>query len=130
VPGAAALASRLDGLRDLLSAPTEAPALVVAAVAHAEVLTLRPFTTANGVVARAVQHAVVVGRGLDPMGVAVPEAAHLSDANGYVAAAAGYASGTREGVAAWIRHCAWAVVAGAGEGTVVADAVLAGRLPR
>ena len=83
----------------------------------------------NGVVARALAHALVVGRGLDPMGVAVPEAAHLTDAGGYSAAAQAFATGTAEGVRTWLRHCAWAVVAGAGEGTAVADAVMAGRLP-
>ncbi|MFP5334471.1 MAG: Fic family protein [Actinomycetes bacterium] len=128
-PDGAELAARLEALGGLLSTPTAAPVLVLAAVAHAEVMTLRPFVAGNGLVARALAHALVVGRGLDPTGVAVPEAAHLSDANGYAAALAGYASGSRDGVAAWVRHCGWAVVAGAGEGTVVADAVLAGRLP-
>lgn len=128
-PDGAALAARLDALARLLSGPSSVPALVLAAVAHGEVLAVRPFVAGNAVVARAVFRALVVGRGLDPMGVVVPEAAQLSDAGGYTAAATGYASGTAEGVAAWLRHCAWAVVAGAGEGRVVADAVLAARLP-
>ena len=46
----------------------------------------------------------------------------------YVGAAAAYASGTGDGVTAWVRFCAQAVVVGASEGTLVADAVLAGRL--
>lgn len=128
-PDGPELTARLEGLARLLSAPTAAPVAVLAAVVHGEVLAARPFVAANGVVARALAHALVVGRGLDPMGVAVPEAAHLSDANGYAATAAGYVTGTKDAVAQWIRHCAWAVVAGAGEGTAVADAVLAGRLP-
>lgn len=128
-PDGAALAARLRSLGEVLSAPPRVPALLVAAVAHAEVLTIRPFVAGNGVVARAVSRAVLVGRGLDPTGVAVPEAAHLSDAGGYGAAAAGYASGDAVGVAGWLRHCAWAVVAGAGEGAAIADAVAAGRLP-
>lgn len=128
-PDGEALAVRLRGLRELLSAPPQVPALLVAAVAHGELLAVRPFVAGNGVVARAVARAVVVGRGLDPTGVAVPEAAHQSDTVGYATATAAYASGSLEGVGEWIRHCAWAVVAGAGEGTAVADAVTAGRLP-
>ncbi len=46
----------------------------------------------------------------------------------YLATAARFATGTPEGVAAWIGACADAVVAGAAEGRRVADAVLAGRL--
>lgn len=129
VPDGPDLSARLDALSRLLAEPTSAPVLVVAAVAHAEVLTARPFVAGNGVVARALAHTLVVGRGLDPVGVAVPEAAHLSDATAYAGAAAGYATGSPEGVGAWLRHCAQAVVDGAGEGTRVADAVLAGRLP-
>jgi Fic family protein len=130
VPDGEQVTVRLRALADLLSGRSAAPVLVVASVAHAELLTLRPFTTGNGVVARAVAHALVVGRGLDPMGVAVPEAAHLSDAAGYAAASDAYCSGTAAGVSEWIRHCAWAIVAGAAEGTRIADSVLAGRLPR
>jgi hypothetical protein len=127
-PGGTALAARLARLGDLLDAPASAPALVVAALAHAEVATSRPFVAANGVVARALARAVVVGRGLDPMGVVVWEAAHLSAGPEYGAALAAYATGTADGVAYWLRHCAEAVVAGAGEGRLICDAVLAGRL--
>jgi Fic family protein len=127
-PDGPALSARLAGLADLLEAPPSAPALVVAAVAHAEVATLRPFAAANGVVARALARAVVVGRGLDPMGVVVWEAAHLAAGPRYATALAAYASGTPDGVAHWLTHCAQAVVDGAGEGRVVCDAVLAGRL--
>lgn len=126
-PGGDGLDARLRALGDLLAAPEHVPALLVAALAHGEVLAARPFVAGNGVVARALARALVVGRGLDPTGVAVPEAAHLSDAAGYVAAAAGYASGSPDAVAAWVRHCGWALVAGAGEGSGVADAVSAGR---
>lgn len=134
-PGAVApdgelVAARLEALASALSGGSAAPALVVAAVAHGELLALRPFHAGNGVVARALARAVVVGRGLDPTGVALPETALLADAQGYAAAARAYASGTPSGVAEWIRSCGRAMVAGAGEGAAVADAVLGGRLPR
>jgi len=127
-PDGAALSARLASLGELLEAPASAPALVVAAVAHGEVATLRPFVAGNGVVARALARTVIVGRGLDPMGVVVWEAAHLNAGPRYATALAAYAAGTPDGVAHWLRHCAEAVVDGAGEGRAVCDAVLAGRL--
>jgi hypothetical protein len=127
-PMGTALGTRLAGIGDLLSAPAQAPALVVAALVHAEVITARPFRFGNGVVARAAAHAVVIGRGLDPMGVVVWEAAHLDAGPAYVQALLGYASGRPDGVAGWLIHCAEAVVKGAGEGQVICDAVLAGRV--
>jgi hypothetical protein len=127
-PTGLALSSRLAGISDLLSAPAQAPALVVAALVHAEVITARPFSAGNGVVARAAARAVVIGRALDPMGVVVWEAAHLDAGPGYVQALLGYASGRPDGVAGWLVHCADAVVKGAGEGQVICDAVLAGRV--
>jgi hypothetical protein len=122
----AELPGRLAALADLVAAP--GPALVVAALAHAEIATLRPFVAANGVVARAVCRALVVGRGLDPTGVAVWEAALLAAGPPYPLALAGYAEGTEDGVRSWLLLFARAVADGAGEGAAVADAVLAGRL--
>lgn len=121
---------RLAGLREVLTAPPEVPAVVVAAVAHAEVLAVRPFVRGNGVVARAVQRAVVRSRGLDPMGVAVVEAGHRPGGGvEYLGAAAAYATGTPEGVALWVRHVCDAVVGGARAGERICDAVRVGRLP-
>ena len=114
----------------LLTGPRTGSAVVLVAVVHGELLTLRPFPSGNGLVARAVSRALVVETGLDPTGVAVPEVGLLaSGAAQYIGAAAAYASGTPEGVGAWIRLWAEAVVVGAAEGTLVADAVLAGQLP-
>ena len=127
-PDAAQIPGRLAALADLLTAPASVPALVVAGLAHAEIATLRPFVTANGVVARAVCRALVVGRGLDPTGVAVWEAGLLAAGPPYPLALAGYGEGTAEGVARWLVLFARAVVDGADEGSRVADAVLTGRL--
>ena len=128
-PSAAEAARRLDAVTTLLSTPTTAPVLVLSAVAVGEIITAVPFVGGNGVVARALARALVVGRGLDPMGVAVPESAALADPAAYAGALSAYASGTPEGVASWLRYCASAVVSGAAEGAVIADAVLAGRTP-
>ncbi|MDE9366953.1 Fic family protein [Luteipulveratus sp. YIM 133132] len=125
----AVVAERLRGLADVVGALDSAPALVVAAVAHGEIATLRPFVRGNGLVARAFERALLQQSGLDPTGVAVPELGHGREgATGYAGALAAYASGTTEGVALWLTHCAQAVRRGAQEGLAIADAVLAGRI--
>jgi Fic family protein len=128
-PDAAALPPRLSALVDVLLAGDGAPALVVAAVVHAEVAHLRPFVRGNGAVARALERAVLQATGLDPTGVVVPEVGHgRGGGPAYVGALAAYGTGTREGVALWLEHCAQAVVAGADEGRAICDAVRAGRI--
>lgn len=130
-PAAAEAGARLGLVHELLQLVPggRVPTLVVAAVAHAEIATARPFVAGNGVVARAVERVLVRVGGLDPTGVAVPEVGHADRAGtDYRGALAAYASGDPEGVRLWLLHCAEAVRRGAAEGTRVADAVLAGRL--
>jgi hypothetical protein len=66
-------AARLSALTGVLAAPSKAPALVVAAVAHAELLATAPFGWGDGLVARAVFRLLLVDRGLDPNSLAAPE---------------------------------------------------------
>jgi Fic family protein len=128
-PDAAVVAERLAGLAAVLLAGDRAPAVVVAAIAHAEIADLRPFPRGNGLVARALERAVVKSTGLDPTGVAVPEAGHRTAGEAaYLGALAAYRTGTPEGLALWVSHCCQAIIAGAAEGTRIADAVMAGRL--
>jgi hypothetical protein len=129
-PDGAALAARVDRLTELLRAPEAAPAALVAALAQAEVATARPFVAGNGVVARALARAVATSRGLDPGGAAVWEAGLVDQGPAATQALRAYASGDPDDLAAWLRCWTAAMVAGAGYGTAVADAVLAGRLPR
>lgn len=121
------VAARLDLLAHVV-ATTRAPGLVVAAVVHGELLTLRPFVAGNGVVARAVARLLVTSRGLDPTGSVICEPGWAAAPNPYLAAAAGFATGTPDGVAGWVRVCAAGVVDGAGRARVVADGVVAGRI--
>lgn len=122
------VAARLDGIVELLRAVGPVPAGVVGALVHAELAVVRPFERGNGLVARALERVVVQAGGLDPTGVAVPEAGHRSlGQTAYVGALAAYATGTQDGVRLWLLHCCEAMVAAAAEGTRVADAVLAGR---
>ncbi|MBB2922372.1 Fic family protein [Cellulomonas cellasea] len=126
-PSGADVAGRLDLLNRVLR-ETRAPALVVAAVVHGEVLALRPFVAGNGLVARALSRLVLTSRGLDPTGSLVPEQAWSAAPNPYLSAAAGFATGTPDGLAGWVAFCARGAVDGAREARTVADAVLAGRL--
>ena len=120
---------RLSGIVELLLCAKDAPAVVVAALVHAEIATVRPFVRGNGLVARAIERAVIQASGLDPTGVAVTEIGHGdSGVAAYVGALAAYGSGSPQGVAQWITHCAKAIVAGAEEGGRIAEAVLVGRL--
>ena len=130
-PSPTEVAARLAGLVDVLTAATASgvPVLVVAAVAHAEVCAVRPFTRANGVVARALERAVVEAAGLDPTGVAVTEAGHASQGGpAYLGALAAYTTGSPEGLGLWLGHCADALVGAARAGEQVCAAVRAGRL--
>ncbi|MEU3613079.1 oxidoreductase [Streptomyces sp. NPDC006872] len=127
LPGAAELAGRLEGLSRLIIAGGSAPALVTAAVVHGELLALRPFASHNGLVARAAQRIVLIGSGLDPKSVCPAETGHAELGRAvYLAALEGYASGTPDGMAAWIAHCGRAVELGARESTAVCEALQRG----
>ncbi len=122
---------RLSGVADLLDCvgTPGVPVALVAALAHAEIAVVRPFLRGNGLVARAVERALVHAGGVDPTGVSVPEAGHLRrGATPYLGSLTAYARGGREGVELWVRHVAGAITDGAAEGERIADAVRAGRL--
>lgn len=128
-PDADLVTQRLKGITELILAMTSAPAVIIAALVHAEIATARPFVRGNGLVARAMDRAIIAASGLDPTGVVVAEAGHGGEGGAaYLGALAAYASGSTAGVRLWLEHCGQAIVVGAREGTRVADAVLAGRL--
>lgn len=128
-PAAADARRRLQHVTDLLASSASLPVPVVAAIAHAEIVTARPFTRGNGVVARALERSIVQAGGLDPTGVAVPEVGHGSGGGpAYLGGLTAYTRGDAAGVGLWLGHCCDALVAGAQEGERIADAVLAGRL--
>ena len=117
------VAARLDGLARVLVGGTAAPAVVVAAVVHGELMALRAFGTGDGLVARAAARLVLVDRGLDPKAVSAPEVGHAELHGDYVEALRADVSGTPDGVARWILHCAAAVALGAREGAAVCEAI-------
>lgn len=127
LPDPAEVAGRLDGLTELVLAPSGAPALVTAAVVHGELLALRPFGSYNGVVARAAERIVLINSGLDPKSICPAEVGHAELGRAaYAAAFAGYLSGTPGGMAAWISHCGRAVELGVRESTAVCEALQRG----
>lgn len=111
---------RMAALNRLISTPTEASPVVLAAVVHAELATVAPFgfgptgrSDGNQVLARAAEHLVLIGSGIDPRGVIVCEAGHHAAGRFYAEALDGYRAGTPTGLREWILHCAQALTYGA-----------------
>jgi hypothetical protein len=119
-----AISDRLDALADLVAGNAATPPLLLAAIVHAELLTVRPFAGPAGVVARAAARLTLIGRGLDPRGLVAVDVGHLAREPEYVGAAGAYATGTPDGVRSWLRHYAAAVAAGGDELTAMGDEVL------
>jgi hypothetical protein len=105
-PVSAGGAARLRDLAVLVRQQTAAPAMVLAAVVHAEVITAQAFSSRNGLVARAAERLVLVATGVDPASVTVPEAGHARSPQAYAQALAGYGSAVPAGVVAWVLHAA------------------------
>jgi len=114
--------ARLDLVTRLVTGGSAVPAPVLAAVVHGEVLTLAPFGSADGVVARAVSRLVTIASGLDPHGLGVPEVFWLRRADEYRAAAEGFATGQQDGVRDWLLMCCRALEDGAREALSIAEA--------
>jgi len=114
---------RLELLAKIVTGGTHAPAPVIAAVAHGELLTLAPFGSADGVVARAVSRLVTIATGLDPHGLGVPEVSWMRRSAEYRDAAHGFAAGTPDGIAAWLVLCCRAMRTGAQEALSIADSL-------
>jgi hypothetical protein len=110
-PVSAEASDRLNGLARTLLATTQ-PALLVAAVVHAEIITVAPFASHNGIVARAAERLVLVSRGVDPASVVVPEAGHLTLRPQYESNLRGYAVGGQNGLHAWLLYAAQAYSTG------------------
>jgi hypothetical protein len=115
--------SRLELLAQLVTGATKAPGPLLAAVVHGELLALRPFGSADGVVARAAARLTMVASGLDPKALTVPEVACFRRLSRYAVLAEGFAGGTAEGVREWLLFCCEAIETGAKEARGISDAV-------
>lgn len=116
------VAARLDLVTRLATGASSAPAPILAAVAHGELLALAPFGSGDGVVARAVSRLVTIATGLDPHGLGVPEVYWMRRADEYRAASAAFAAGSPEAVGAWLVMCCRALEDGAREALSIAEA--------
>ncbi len=115
--------ARLRGLGDLLSTDKTTPALILASIVHADLATVAPFASHNGLVARAAERLVMVARGVDPTSLVVPEAGHLALRAEYESNLRGYASGQQAGMHSWLLYAAEAYTAGAEASPLRRDAV-------
>lgn len=111
-PRDAVSAARLRALAAVLTTSSEAPALVLAAVVHADLATAAPFASYNGVVARAAERMVLAAKGVDAKSLVVPEAGHLRLAGAYAGNLRRFADGGQGGVHAWLLYAAEAYAAG------------------
>jgi len=112
-PRDADAATSLRAVADLITARTDAPALGIAAIAHADLATAAPFPSHNGMVARAVERLVLVARGVDEKSLVVPEAAHLALRAEYESNLRGWASASPAGRHSWLLYTAEAYAAAA-----------------
>jgi hypothetical protein len=108
-PRDAAAADHLRAALGVLVSPR--PALITAALLHAQLATAAPFASANGLVARAAERLVLVSRGVDAKSLVVPEAGHLALRPAYEHHLRAYAAGGS--VRAWLLYCAEAYASGA-----------------
>ncbi len=112
-PRDAEAADRLQGVAGLILTSTSVPALMVAALVHADLVAAAPFASHNGIVARAAERLVLVARGVDEKSLVVPEAGHLALRAAYESNLRGYRDGGQAGVHAWLLYAAEAYAAGA-----------------
>ncbi|CAM2990709.1 Fic family protein [Actinomyces slackii] len=121
----AGVRERLRGLEELIALPG-APALVRAAVVHGEMVAARPFTAGNEAVGRILVRHLITVDGLEPTGTAVTEFYASRDPGAYGEAAHAYASGSAQGVVAWVLWQAEAILVGIEEATALCRAIQAG----
>jgi hypothetical protein len=116
-----------SGVARLLALPgvlaSDTPALLRAAVVHGELLAVRAFEGPNGVVARAAARLTLISAGLDPRGLLPIDVGHAARGPEYQGAAGAFATGTPDGLRAWLKHYAAAAVAAAAQLAEVCAAV-------
>jgi hypothetical protein len=117
------VAERLGLLADLATGGTKVPAPILAGIVHGELLTLAPFGSADGIVARAASRLVAASSGLDTHNLGVPEVSWMRRVQAYRSGAEGFASGTEQGVGSWVMLCCGSFEAGATEALSIADAM-------
>ena len=104
---------RLNGLVEIVTSST-APALLVAAIAHAEIATIAPFNVGSQLISRATSRLVLQSKNVDQLKLVMPEYGFYKiGRNSYAKGLISYQSGTVDGVAEWVELHSQAVVIGA-----------------
>ncbi len=112
---------RLAGLVDLVTSST-APALLSAAIAHAELATIAPFNVGSQLIARATSRLVLQSKNVDQLKLVMPEYGFYKiGRNSYAKGLIAYQSGTIDGVAEWVELHSQAVVIGASSVDLVTE---------
>ncbi|HVV12294.1 oxidoreductase [Amycolatopsis sp.] len=114
--------ARLEMLSQLVAGATAVPGPLLTAVVHGELLALKPFGSADGVVARAAARLTMVATGVDPKSLTIPEVACLRRLKQYRETAEAFAGGTPDGVREWLLFCCEAMEKGAREARGIAEA--------
>ena len=104
-PTGAEAADRLATLSQTML-DTSVPALMLAAIAHAEIVTAAPFASRNGIVARAAERLIIAARGVDPKSLVATELGHSLLRAEYESNLRGYRDGGRAGLHSWLLYCA------------------------
>jgi hypothetical protein len=107
-PDAVAASRRLTLLADIASVPTEVPALLVAGIIHAELVSARPFAWGSGLVGRAAVRLVLASRGVDPSLFSIPESGMMNVGRpAYVRALRSYEKGEVDKYLIWFAQAVW-----------------------
>lgn len=115
--GGSGTTARLDALSRMVTDRQAWSPVVTVALVHGELLLLRTFGTADGVVARAAARLTMMSTGLDPRSLTVPEVGHLRSGERYAQAAQAYAAGD---LGTWILAVTDALSIGAAEAASIA----------
>jgi hypothetical protein len=95
--------ARMANLADLI-VNSEAPTLLISAVAHAELATIAPFAKGSQMIARATSRMVIQAHEIDQLQLVMPEYGFYKlGRSKYAKALISYKSGTIEGVSDWIK---------------------------
>lgn len=113
-PAAALLTLLREYAATVATADGDVPALVLAAVIHAELMWSRPFGFGDGPIARAVARLVLASRGVDPNLLGAADAGLAAAGRpAYVRALRGYLRGDPAGAGEWMIFYCGAVARGA-----------------
>jgi len=104
---------RLNALVQLIT-ESKAPAVLLSAIAHAELATIAPFNRGSQMIARATTRLILQGKNIDQLKLVMPEYGFFKiGRNPYAKALIAYQSGTLAGVGEWVELHSQAIHIGA-----------------